>query len=49
MIKWVCKMYYGDKLYSGHYWGDIPKKVAQANTAELQQKHPAFRFELTRY
>jgi len=22
MVKWECQMFYGDRLYSGHYWTD---------------------------
>ena len=47
MIKWECKMFYGDKLYSGHYWtDDLSLARARKKIAELQKFHPAMRFEL---
>jgi hypothetical protein len=47
MIKWECKMFYGDKLYSGHYWTDeLSLARARKKIAELQKFHPAMRFEL---
>ena len=50
MIKWACLMYYGDKLYSGHYWGDeLSLARARRKMAELKRFHPAMRFELTDY
>ena len=50
MIKWACKMYYGDKLYSGHYWTDeLSLARARKKMAELQRFHPVMRFELTDY
>ena len=50
MIKWACLMYYGDKLYSGLYWGDeLSLARARRKMAELKRFHPAMRFELTDY
>ena len=50
MTKWECKMFYGNKLYSGHYWGDEYSQArACRKMAELQRFHPAMRFELTDY
>jgi hypothetical protein len=48
MIKWECQMFYKDKLYSGHYWGDeLSLARARRKVAELQRYHPAMRFVLT--
>ena len=50
MTKWACLMYYGDQLYSGHYWGDeLSLARARRKMVELQRYHPAMRFELTDY
>ena len=50
MVKWACKMFYGDRLYSGHYWGDEYSLArARKAVAELQRFHPVMRFELTDY
>lgn len=50
MIKWCCKMFYKDKLYTGHYWTDeLSLARARRRVAELQRFHPAMRFELTDY
>jgi hypothetical protein len=50
MIKWECKMFYGNKLYSGHYWTDeLSLARARRKVAELQRFHPAMRFQLTDY
>jgi hypothetical protein len=47
MIKWECKMFYGDKLYTGYYWtDDLSLARARKKVAELQKFHPAMRFEL---
>jgi hypothetical protein len=41
-------MFYKDKLYSGHYWGDeLSLARARRKVAELQRFHPAMRFVLT--
>ena len=41
-------MFYGDKLYSGHYWGDeLSLARARRKVAELQRMHPVMRFVLT--
>ena len=46
-IKWECRMFYGDKLYTGYYWGDdLSLARARRKVAELQRLHPAMRFEL---
>lgn len=48
MIKWECQMFYGNKLYSGHYWGDeLSLARARRKVVELQRYHPAMRFTLT--
>jgi hypothetical protein len=48
MIKWECQMFYGDKLYTGHYWTDeLSLARARKKVAELQRYHPAMRFTLT--
>jgi hypothetical protein len=48
MTKWICKMFYGDKLYTGHYWTDeLSLARARKRVVELQRYHPAMRFELT--
>jgi hypothetical protein len=50
MIKWACLMYYGEKLYTGHYWTEeLSLARARKKMAELQRFHPAMRFELTDY
>jgi hypothetical protein len=49
-MRWACLMYYKDQLYSGHYWGEEYSLArARRAMAELQQFHPAMRFELTDY
>ena len=41
-------MFYGDKLYSGHYWTDeLSLARARRKVAELQRLHPVMRFTLT--
>ena len=48
MVKWECQMFYGDKLYSGHYWTDeLSLACARRQVAELQRMHPVMRFQLT--
>jgi len=48
MYRYVCQMYYKDKLYSGHYWTDeLSLARARRKVAELQRFHPAMRFVLT--
>jgi hypothetical protein len=48
MTRWICKMFYGDKLYTGHYWTDeLSLARARKRVAELQRFHPPMRFELT--
>ena len=48
MVKWECQMFYKDKLYSGHYWGDeLSLARARRKVKELQRMHPAMRFQLT--
>jgi hypothetical protein len=48
MVKWECQMFYGDKLYSGHYWTDeLSLARARRKVMELQRYHPAMRFVLT--
>jgi hypothetical protein len=50
MIKWACLMYYGEKLYTGHYWTDeLSLARARRKMAELKRFNPAMRFELTDY
>lgn len=49
-MKWACLMYYGDKLYSGHYWGEEYSLArARRKMAELKRFHPAMTFRLTDY
>ena len=41
-------MFYKDKLYSGHYWGDeLSLARARRKVKELQRMHPGMRFQLT--
>ena len=41
-------MFYGEKLYSGHYWTDeLSLARARKKVAELQRYHPSMRFVLT--
>jgi hypothetical protein len=41
-------MFYGDKLYTGHYWTDeLSLARARKKVAELQRFHPSMRFTLT--
>jgi hypothetical protein len=48
MIKWECQMFYGKKLYTGHYWTDeLSLARARKKVAELQRFHPSMRFTLT--
>ena len=48
MVKWECQMFYGDKLYSGHYSTDeLSLARARKKVAELQRFHPSMRFTLT--
>ena len=48
MTRYICKMFYGNKLYSGHYWGDEYSLArARRAVAELQRLHGPMRFELT--
>ena len=50
MIKWECKMFYGEKLYTGHYWTDeLSLARARRKVVELQRFHPVMRFQLTDY
>jgi hypothetical protein len=50
MIKWECKMFYKDKLYTGYYWGDeLSLARARRRVAELQRFHPAMTFRLTNF
>jgi hypothetical protein len=49
-MKWACLMYYQDKLYTGHYWGEEYSLArARKAMAELQRFHPVMRFELKDY
>jgi hypothetical protein len=48
MYKWLCQMFYKDKLYTGYYWGDeLSLARARKKVVELQRFHPSMRFELT--
>jgi hypothetical protein len=48
MYKWVCQMFYKDKLYTGYYWGEEYSLArARKKVVEMQRYHPAMRFELT--
>jgi hypothetical protein len=48
MIKWECQMFYGKKLYTGHYWTDeLSLARARKKVAELQRFNPGMRFTLT--
>jgi hypothetical protein len=41
-------MFYKDKLYTGHYWGDeLSLARARRKVKELQRMHPPMRFVLT--
>jgi hypothetical protein len=41
-------MFYGDKLYTGHYWGDDYSLArARREVVKMQRMHPVMRFELT--
>jgi hypothetical protein len=48
MIKWECQMFYGDQLYTGHYWTDeLSLARARRKVVELQRQNPPMRFVLT--
>lgn len=48
MYKWICQMFYKDKLYTGYYWGDeLSLARARKKVVEMQRMHPVMRFELT--
>ena len=48
MYKWVCQMFYKDKLYTGYYWGDEYSLArARRKVVEMQRLNPVMRFELT--
>ena len=50
MIKWECQMFYKDRLYSGHYWGEEYSKARACKAmVELQRYRPGMRFVLTDY
>jgi hypothetical protein len=50
MYNYVCQMYYKDKLYSGHYWGEEYSKARACKAmVELQRYRPGMRFVLTDY
>jgi hypothetical protein len=41
-------MFYGDKLYTGYYWGEEYSLArARREVAKMQRMHPPMRFELT--
>ena len=49
-MRWACLMYYGDKLYTGHYWGEEYSLArARKKMVELKRFHPAMTFRLTDY
>ncbi len=48
MYRYICQMFYGDKLYTGHYWGaDYSLARARRAVAKMQRQHPAMTFRLT--
>ena len=48
MYKWLCQMFYKDKLYTGYYWGDEYSLArARRKVVEMQRLNPVMRFELT--
>ncbi len=50
MYRFVCQMFYKDKLYAGHYWGDEYSQARACKAmAELQRYRPGMRFVLTDY
>jgi hypothetical protein len=50
MYKWLCQMFYKDKLYTGYYWGEEYSLArARKKVVEMQRYHPAMRFELTNH
>ena len=49
MYRFVCQMYYKDKLYSGHYWKDYSLARACREMDKLCEHRPGMRFELTDY
>ena len=50
MYRFVCQMFYKDKLYSGHYWGEEYSQArACREMVELCRYKPGMRFVLTDY
>ena len=48
MYRWVCKMYYKGRLYSGHYWGhEYSLARARKEMQKMQGMHAPMQFELT--
>ena len=42
MYKWVCQMFYKDKLYTGYYWGDeLSLARARKKVVEMQRMNPS--------
>jgi hypothetical protein len=49
MYRYVCQMFYKDRLYSGHYWKDYSLARACREMDKLCEHRPGMRFELTDY
>ena len=48
MYRYICKMFYKEKLYSGHYWGaEYSLARARREVVKMQRMHPAMTFRLT--
>ena len=48
MYRWVCKMYYQGRLYSGYYWGhEYSLARARKEMQKMQGMHAPMTFELT--
>ncbi len=48
MYRYICQMFYKDRLYSGHYWGDDYSLArARRAVAKMQRQHPVMTFRLT--
>jgi hypothetical protein len=48
MYSYICQMYYKDRLYSGHYWGDEYSLArARREVVKMQRIHPVMTFRLT--
>ena len=48
MTRWICKMFYKGKLYTGYYWGEEYSLArARKEVVKLQRMHGPMTFELT--